>query len=256
VIRRLLESPTEFLEVTIRERRVRVAQGPLGTRGLVAQHHFAELAELREFLGSLVATRLATGWIERAYEESYACGAREAGLEAAIAQAPDDPGAYLVYADWLLQREEPRGELIVAQHGELQARARELLDAHLDRFVGPLVYQHDARVEWYCGFVRGLELPSGIDLDTRALVALLQHASCAVVKKLRLRCHGRVDLAALAEHAPSTLRWLELDGQPTDLDPLRRRLAKLPPRLLGVEHLVVRNRTYRSVAEWLADGPS
>jgi uncharacterized protein (TIGR02996 family) len=38
-------------------------------------------------------------------------------LEAMIAEAPDDADRYLVYADWLMQHGDPRGELIIAQHG-------------------------------------------------------------------------------------------------------------------------------------------
>ncbi|MBA3538368.1 MAG: TIGR02996 domain-containing protein, partial [Deltaproteobacteria bacterium] len=37
-------------------------------------------------------------------------------LEAAILADPDDTAAYLVYADWLQSRGDPRGELIVLQH--------------------------------------------------------------------------------------------------------------------------------------------
>jgi hypothetical protein len=60
-------------------------------------------------------------------------------------------------------------------------------------------------------------------------------------------------LAPLAEHAPRTLRWLELSGDPEQLQALKARLGRLPPRLLGIEHLHINARTYRSVAEWLTE---
>jgi uncharacterized protein (TIGR02996 family) len=41
---------------------------------------------------------------------------RNAEIEAAILAAPDDPSAYLVYADWLQSHGDPRGELITLQH--------------------------------------------------------------------------------------------------------------------------------------------
>lgn len=37
-------------------------------------------------------------------------------LEAQILAAPDDPAAYLVYADWLQTKQDPRGALITLQH--------------------------------------------------------------------------------------------------------------------------------------------
>ena len=51
-------------------------------------------------------------------------------FEQAIAQAPDDPAPYLVYADWLTAQGDPLGELITAQHDgrpELKARIDQLL---------------------------------------------------------------------------------------------------------------------------------
>jgi uncharacterized protein (TIGR02996 family) len=42
--------------------------------------------------------------------------ARNADLEAVIAEDPDDAGRYLVYADWLQERDSPRGFLITLQH--------------------------------------------------------------------------------------------------------------------------------------------
>jgi uncharacterized protein (TIGR02996 family) len=70
----------------------------------------------------------------------------EADLIAAILAAPDDDAPRLVYADWLLERGDPRGELIVVQcelartswtsprHAVLAARSRALLAAHRRRW--------------------------------------------------------------------------------------------------------------------------
>src|SRR5262245_23204487 len=59
-------------------------------------------------------------------------------LEAQIRARPDDPAAALVYADWLQQREDPRGQLIAIQHRRsidpddpvLRDAELALLDAH------------------------------------------------------------------------------------------------------------------------------
>jgi uncharacterized protein (TIGR02996 family) len=68
-------------------------------------------------------------------------------LLAAIADAPEDDAPRLVYADWLLQRddelERARGEYIViactrARSPELEARMAELRSRHEERWLGPV----------------------------------------------------------------------------------------------------------------------
>lgn len=184
---------------------------------------------------------------------------RDPALEAAIARAPEELGGYLVYADWLQQRGEPRGELIVVQRalagaprdGALRAREAALFADHGDRLLGPLALVADARVDWHCGFVRSIEL--GGELSAALLEALLAHPSLQFVHRFAGVVGTDTVLAPLAEHAPVTLRWLELSGDPDQLRELKARLARLPARLLGIEHLQINTRTYRGVAEWLAD---
>ncbi len=187
---------------------------------------------------------------------------RDHALEAAIASAPEEPAGYLVYADWLQQRGEPRGELIVVQHAlaaaprdpALRAREAALFEAHGARLLGPLALVGDARVDWHCGFVRAVELGSWLSAAAPAeLEALLAHASLQFVHRLAGVVGSDTLLAPLAEHAPRTLRWLELSGDPDQLHALKARLGRLPARLLGIEHLHINARTYRSVAEWLAE---
>jgi len=190
--------------------------------------------------------------------------ARDAALEAAIASAPEDAGGYLVYADWLQQRGEPRGELIVVQRALAQAprdaalRAREaaLFAEHDDRLLGPLarVEIEGARIDWHCGFVRSLDLGGRLsELDPALLEALLAHASLQLLHRFAGVVGMDTVLAPLAEHAPRTLRWLELSGDTGRIRELKTRLARLPARMLGIEHLQINTRTYRGVAEWLAD---
>jgi len=66
-------------------------------------------------------------------------------LMAAIIAAPDDAGPRLVLADWLLERGDPRGELIQLQHrlgqrhdASLAERAAALLAAHEADWIAPL----------------------------------------------------------------------------------------------------------------------
>ena len=48
-------------------------------------------------------------------------GKDEASLEAAIVESPDKTAAYLVYGDWLQERDEPHGELVSVQHALAEA---------------------------------------------------------------------------------------------------------------------------------------
>ncbi|HWO21093.1 MAG TPA: TIGR02996 domain-containing protein [Kofleriaceae bacterium] len=187
---------------------------------------------------------------------------RDRALEAAITSAPEEPGGYLVYADWLQLRGEPRGELIVVQRAlataprdpTLRAREAALFAAHGDRLRGPLAHVGDARVDWHCGFVRAIELGDWLAAASpEELAALLLHASLQFLHRLAGAVGADTVLAPLAEHAPRTLRWLELSGDIDQLLALRARLGRLPPRLFGVEHLLINARTYRGVAEWLAE---
>ena len=72
---------------------------------------------------------------------------RHADLLAEIAAAPHDAAPYLVYADAFLRHGDPRGEFVVAQHAletagaeaiQLQRREAELLDQHLEAWLGPI----------------------------------------------------------------------------------------------------------------------
>lgn len=109
------------------------------------------LAELRPVLGAPtepIARRTAELIADLATELGRAAGG-DTGQEeldhllAAIYAAPDDDGPRLVYADALLERGDPRGELIALQcRGELdrdqKRREKELLEVHGKAWLGDL----------------------------------------------------------------------------------------------------------------------
>lgn len=75
-------------------------------------------------------------------------------LLAAIYESPDDDGPRSVYADYLIERGDPRGELIASQLATSRAkpgqrqRERELLAAHAEEWVAPLgVEPHAVKFE-------------------------------------------------------------------------------------------------------------
>lgn len=107
-------------------------------------------------------------------EERFGNSSREAALLAAIYATPDDDGPRGVYADWLQERGDPRGEFIVLQlQPTLDEAARErvklLLAQHAKAWLGPLsklvtLYQ---LMEWSRGFLSGC----GVDPANRHLLA-------------------------------------------------------------------------------------
>jgi uncharacterized protein (TIGR02996 family) len=104
----------------------------------------------------------------------------------AIAGAPDDDDPRLVYADWLLERGDPRGELIQLQCRRRRqspsptavGRERELLDRH--EWLGPLrPFVRSSR--FLRGFLDDAELRGGSDL-----LPLVRHPVLALVRRLVL----------------------------------------------------------------------
>ncbi|MFO0740117.1 MAG: TIGR02996 domain-containing protein [Labilithrix sp.] len=110
----------------------------------------------------------------------------EADFLAAIHAAPDDDELRAVFADWLTERGDPRGELITLQLAPKPtpaAKKREaaLLKKHGRAWAGPLdrVFQKESRV-----FTRGF-LSRGIVLDSATLTASeLAHPEWALVESL------------------------------------------------------------------------
>jgi uncharacterized protein (TIGR02996 family) len=86
--------------------------------------------------------------------------ARNPELEALIAKSPDDPSNYLVYADWLMQQNDPWGELISLQtrhetdKDPSQAeRAQTLHDQNNTTWLGELAGAEGFACTWRRGYL-------------------------------------------------------------------------------------------------------
>jgi uncharacterized protein (TIGR02996 family) len=134
-------------------------------------------------------------------------------LEAAILSDRDDVELYLVLADELQSRGDPRGELIVMQ-SQIQAiedhKERRAMQRRCDQWIakhdllGPLrdlgtsVFGRHAEVTWRYGFIRCLEIGWGVDC----------HDTPAMAQQL---------LAEILRHPSSTfITWLVLGPGPGD----------------------------------------
>jgi uncharacterized protein (TIGR02996 family) len=141
----------------------------------------------------------------------------EAVLVDAIEADRDAAAPYLVYADWLSQRGDPRGELIVVQdelarttdperQALLRAREQELLEAHLAEWMGGEVRGPRIKLTWQRGFLDELYLDYR-EADTGGLARLVRSPLCRLVRTIHLRTHVREGLPEVL--ASPVLRHLE-----------------------------------------------
>lgn len=89
-------------------------------------------------------------------------------LESQLLASPEDRGLFAVYADWLAERGDPRGELIAVQLGleddpgseSLRRREVELLEANGYEWLGEFAWSkhHDFGAKWRRGFVHTIRL--------------------------------------------------------------------------------------------------
>jgi uncharacterized protein (TIGR02996 family) len=160
---------------------------------------------------------------------------RDAALEAMISAAvPGDTAPYLVYADWLQQRGDPRGELITLQHAmhqqrdtktfmEFKQREQALRFAHERAWLGVVTVAaaHRLKLEWRLGFVESARVAASTYPSEPTLAAVLgallaSPAGCAVRSlDLTAPSDGRVDeiLAAVAGLPVAGLRKLRCESR-------------------------------------------
>lgn len=163
-----------------------------------------------------------------------------AELEAAIDEDPYDASRYAVYADWLLERGDRRGELIALQiaaeeNKQLRDKVDALLERRVEQFLGPLAKHrlgHDTSpvpdtFTWRFGFIHLLRVMCSSGQDPHAprdgvepaqmIEEVLAHPSGRFVAELAVNYRTRsgdlqpvIDLVA---RRPASLRRLALgDG--------------------------------------------
>lgn len=178
--------------------------------------------------------------------EKIVLDARNADLEKAIVDDPENDSVYEVYGDWLQGQGDPRGKAIAL---ELATRDKPWGDKHhaaLNRHVnahgaylhGPFSDGKGRRQSLRLGFIWHLELLAGRFVG---LAQLLGHPTRRFLRSLHLDAEpDREDpdavvsdlasaLKAVAKYAPPTLRTLEIGGATTldDLDGIKARLPEL-----------------------------
>jgi len=237
-----------------------------------ARAHFDELVAKKQREGYSAAAEAARSTSRKGVQ------ARNPALEDAIREAPDDVDGYLVYADWLQQQGDPRGELIVVQHElattdapmSITRREKELLKTFETELLGPLAGMRTLRnsksVRWGLalrwGFIQAARLygrwQGGPGLAEQ-LSTLLENPASVFLRKLILAAHsergsswgktvGDVVPKAyarvfeiLAQSSPRTLATLCFDEESDYLGDI-----KVPWRALtGLEHFALRGAEMR-----------
>jgi uncharacterized protein (TIGR02996 family) len=244
--------------------------GPGGKSG--SRHASASAAA--EAAGRLIADREREGWraVENIESFGEGTGAREQQLEAGIAAAPDDEERYLVYADWLQQRGDVRGELIVLQHAMERAppgseqrqtfkrAADRVVKKNATRIFGDLAYSGALdylEADWRWGFLRGVRVggfhrqpPFEVGPMLRVLFALPVAIALEELSWRADECEAVT--STIGKLGPGSLRRLALHGAAGHLSGLGgvlrqleslqvRGSATLPPRLdsPGLRELVL-----------------
>jgi uncharacterized protein (TIGR02996 family) len=249
--KRYFEQGDKFWEGFVDGTSVKTRFGKVGAQGQMRLKDFKSKADAAADLESQIAKKRKEGFAEAGgggtTKKTIEVKSNPA-LEKAILANPYDDDAYMVYADWLQDQGDPRGELIALQAAGKDKEARKLLDKHIDYFLGPLKDHqktHDddlgnnARVnskawikknqeafQWKNGFVYRLRLAYNAYVDETfndktlakdVLEPLLAHPSGKFLVEIAINENGEVaddDLQdiidVLAKKAPPTLRLLHI----------------------------------------------
>lgn len=147
-----------------------------------AAHAGATATRIERFATENDAAVALADHVRRLERKRYRVGCRHPELEAAIVADIADPGPRLVLGDWLIERGDPRGELIARMAAGRPYE--DLLAAH-PYHLGPPPWLWCCRLEWHLGFVRGVTIDPG--LEATVLPRLFRHPSFMVVEELDLR---------------------------------------------------------------------
>jgi len=208
----------QFVELGLWRQALTRTFGRIGTPGTTrATDHASDEAARKEW----------THQIRRLEGRGYLAGHHQPGLLATIRARPDDPAPYSVYADWLLERHDPRGELISAMLGGLAEPARALLLRH-DVQLAPAWWKTQGLAGvWRWGFLQKMNCDS---FHGGAVRRLLRHPSAMVLEELAIT--GRFALPELQfalERRPQTLQRITVLASTTS-----EKLSSTVPGLVRV----------------------
>jgi uncharacterized protein (TIGR02996 family) len=241
--------------------------------GRVGNRTCRDAATAREKLRTMVDEKLAEGYRLVDGTDPLATPSpsiRDAALEAnLVAAGLEDPAPFLVYADFLQTRADPRGELIQFQHAmrshsdpasymKFKKLEEALRRQHARAWLGDTVVdaEHRCRLEWRLGFVdhailhasndpagtwidprqrhTGMEIPEHGPTVAELVAALLASPAGLCVRHLTLQGTAAQLLDALPSLPSPTLRELSLRTYGDDDSQLEAHRARLTPVVLDI----------------------
>jgi uncharacterized protein (TIGR02996 family) len=174
---------------------------------------------------------------------------RDEALHAAVLAAPDDDGPRLVYADWLMDRGDPRGEYIAvsiacerAPTPELEARRSELWTKHR------ATWEPKTRVTFRRGFIERVWVrPEDVDTLDDVLAG-------ACVRELHVSMQGRHNLLPAITPRLERMRLREIEVHWGLVEPVSFAAFVASPSLRALEALSINSATLESgVLDLLAE---
>lgn len=166
-------SSNKFWEISLAGKSFTTTYGKIGTPGRSTTKEFASPAEARKQHDKLVVEKTKKGYVEAGGEASSEAGgeastdtrsftadARNPELEAAISADPHHRETYAVFADWLQEQGDVRGELMSLQLHNKDKQAKALLEEHADYFLGPLAEHRKVHDEGYNNAMSHLRTPA------------------------------------------------------------------------------------------------
>ncbi|MGZ3418997.1 MAG: WGR domain-containing protein [Polyangiales bacterium] len=132
---------SKFWEIILEDTTVKTRYGKIGTAGQETEKDFDEKGEAYKELNKLVAEKTKKGYTEIDTAGSSGTGkhdARNPELEKAIVADPENQQLYSVFADFLEEQGDPRGELISLQIAGKDKEAKALIQKESEYFLGPL----------------------------------------------------------------------------------------------------------------------
>jgi uncharacterized protein (TIGR02996 family) len=145
------EKSNKFWNIELQGTSFTVTFGRVGTKGQTQTKKFTTDAKAKTEHDKLVAEKLKKGYVETtpgATAPPPAVSLERRALEAALAENPDSIAAHSAYADYLMEQNDPRGELIQVQlaledaskpkkeRDTLRKREAALLKKHASEWIG------------------------------------------------------------------------------------------------------------------------
>lgn len=197
-----LERAESFVELEQHDVRIEHAFGRIGGAPKLRIETCSSTEEASELFGAQM---------RRLERKGFRVGAHHPELEGAIVADPTDDSRRLVFADWLLERRDPRGELIARMASGVDFRDH--LEAFSDHLAPP--WMASCELGWHLGFVRVLTFREISRLDTSLLRRLFRHPSMMVVEELGLSGIRHADAVSCREalrRCPPSLRRIDAQG--------------------------------------------